>query len=228
MQRNHFPSRSFEHKARTDRLTQYIIRNPFVTLLAGGLFCVSASPLVMAAVASASGTELTSANEWSEIIERFFTTLAVIGGALAIIQWVYDRHDRAAEVLLKLTELFIDPKLTDGKVAIESEPVKGLAETQKRDVDHVLRFYVLVCGMRAADQVPDTSLSKCFAWWLAYYYRAKSAGLRSYVDECYPTLKKWLREDILQPPECRFFRPHEFWVKRDIAEEFQNCFDDKS
>jgi len=77
-------------------------------------------------------------------------------------------------------------------------------------LDGLLRFYVVLCGVRQADQVPEHSLSTCFRYWLCHYYIPNRVEFRSYVDAHYPTLRKWLTEDAGRKRKKRFFRPSDF------------------
>ena len=62
-------------------------------------------------------------------------------------------------------------------------------------IDALLRFYVVLCGIRQAKQVPERSLSTCFRFWLGHYRSPKRTEFREYVDVYFPTLKKWLTDD---------------------------------
>lgn len=80
-------------------------------------------------------------------------------------------------------------------------------------IDHLLRFYVVLLGIRKAKQVPDESLRLCYAYWLNHYRKPdvpkQSTGrdeLFRYVNKFYPNLKVWLEEDIRQPKDKHFFR----------------------
>lgn len=83
-------------------------------------------------------------------------------------------------------------------------------------VDCFLRFYVFLCGIRAAKQVPDNSLRICYRYWLAHYYHPGRIELHVYINEYFPTLRRWLKEDRekhSKKPEQSFFNPKQFGWK---------------
>jgi hypothetical protein len=75
-------------------------------------------------------------------------------------------------------------------------------------VDALLRFYVVLCGVRQAKQVPERSLSTCFRFWLGHYYHPKRPEFTAYVDAYFPTLKAWLACD--KEGGHKFFCPEHF------------------
>ncbi len=94
-------------------------------------------------------------------------------------------------------------------------------DSELTDIDNLLRFYVVLYAVRQQRQVNDTSLSTCYRYWLAYYYRKDRAEFRGYVNALFPTLKRWLLTDtswwrrLAQRPVSKwwrqFFRPQDFW-----------------
>lgn len=77
-------------------------------------------------------------------------------------------------------------------------------------IDAMLRFYVVLCGVRQANQVPEDSLSTCFRFWLGHYHCSTRKEFKDYVDAFFPTLRKWLADDAERRYARRFFRPGEF------------------
>jgi hypothetical protein len=88
---------------------------------------------------------------------------------------------------------------------VEDRDYEG--EARSDELDGLLRFYVLLYGIFRARQVPEVSLSICFRYWLAIYFRADRPGFRRYIDRSYPTLSRWLRDDCRKKKERQFFRP---------------------
>jgi hypothetical protein len=74
-------------------------------------------------------------------------------------------------------------------------------------IDALLRFYVVLSGVRHAKQVPDASLSTCFRYWLCHYYNPERTEFKEYVDRYYPTLRIWLAK---ARQKRKFFRPKDF------------------
>ena len=64
------------------------------------------------------------------------------------------------------------------------------------EIDTVLRFYVFLAGLREARQVPDSSLSASYRFWLAHYYHKERVELREYINKYFPTLREWLLRDL--------------------------------
>lgn len=185
------------------------------------------------------GLELYS--HFAEQLKPILECLAIIAGALAIIKWLRERNNRATDVLLKLEEEF-DKKCEKGRGLIEHDwkynEVKELLKSAVREgkrsaraehdpqdpqmaVDNLLRFYVVLCGVRQARQLPQKSLSTCYRFWLAHYYRNDRAELRDYVNEFFPTVRKWLLTDcrcwtrfkrrVFSGWWSSFFKPEDFW-----------------
>lgn len=151
----------------------------------------------------------------------------------ALYKVLRDRHSRATDVLLKLEERF--DACGDGRAQIEYayETVQPhLAAGVRGDaaltgIDDLLRFYIVVYAVRQARQVPDRSLSTCYRYWLAFYYRHDRLELRRYINAVYPTLRNWLHEDIARPQlpwfapprwwRRSFFRPGDFWEPEEYS-----------
>jgi hypothetical protein len=169
-----------------------------------------------------------SETHWSEIIKNCAETL----GVLAVVGWFYSRKDRNTDVLLQIEERFgialegarawIEE---DAKYDQEAKPalLEAVAKEQRNcdEIDEFLRFYVVLCGIRHARQVPDLSLSTCYRFWLAHYYRTDRKEFRDYINRYFPTLRAWLLSDTAwfrrfyqRPFSCWwrcFFRPNDFW-----------------
>ncbi len=47
--------------------------------------------------------------------------------------------------------------------------------------------------------------------WLDYYYDDDRREFRHYVDHFYPSLSRWLHEDLTESPENRYFTSHFAW-----------------
>lgn len=84
-------------------------------------------------------------------------------------------------------------------------------------LDALLRFYVLLRGIRKAQQVPDESLRLCYGYWLNFYYHNKRSEFSTYVDRYFPGLAKWISDDYDLDQNERFFRPEWSYGKRGIA-----------
>ena len=171
--------------------------------------------------------------------------LAILAGALALIKWIRERNDRATDVLLQLEKDFWTG-CKAGRAAIEDRDVyKEVApallaytiaddETRRREtaklsdelgnqveaIDTLLRFYVVLVGVRRAGQVPDAALSACYRFWPAHYYHTGHVELRDYINRYFPTVRDWLLEDLIRPRP--FFRPADFWdenlIERNAAQ----------
>ncbi len=160
---------------------------------------------------------------YSEIAKNLVSILGLAGGLFVLYKWIYARLDRATDILLKLDSQFTTPEMVKGRQLIEYDQewnrVRGALlkeaapedkygtdyqsedsesttdEVDVIDIDKLLHFYVLLCGVREAKQVPDSALRKCFRYWLAHYYKPTHRELRLYIDRFYPTLSEWLKED---------------------------------
>jgi NAD-dependent deacetylase len=169
------------------------------------------------------GVSLAELKDISEVVRNFGQGLALVGGIVVLITWLYARRDRSTEVLLRLENEFGRAEIRRGRELIESDAAyreirRNIIYAITREdefgagydgdgargdpnrlaieqLDSLLRFYVLLYGVRAAGQVPDASLKRCFRFWLAHYYSPTRRELRLYVDAYYPTLSQWLRDD---------------------------------
>lgn len=114
-----------------------------------------------------------------------------------------------------VTNKAVPASTSAAKSAPASEGEKILRELEL--VDCFLRFYVFLCGVRAAKQVPDNALRICYRYWLAHYYHPGRVELRIYINEFFPTLGRWLKEDRekhAKRPESSFFNPKQFgWTR---------------
>ena len=117
---------------------------------------------------------------------------------------IKDRLMAVVESQIEKSNLAADSLKTKQKYELPQEKVLD----DHGAIDTLLRFYVVLCGIRHARQVPDISLSTCFRFWLCHYYNPKRQEFREYVDTFYPTLKKWLAED--REDKYKFFRPKDF------------------
>jgi hypothetical protein len=142
--------------------------------------------------------------DWSETIKNVVESAALLAAAFAVIQWVNERRDRSTDILLKLDEQFRN--LGEGRLLVELRARLDLSDVDNMEkVDKLLRFYVVLYGVLIAKQVPERSLSICFRYWLTFYYHRERTWLRDYIDNHYPTLQMWLREDARR--DGRFFSP---------------------
>lgn len=62
-------------------------------------------------------------------------------------------------------------------------------------------------GFEKRIQVPDSSLRKCFRFWLAHYYSPCRRELRLYISKFYPTLAEWLEDDRKWVKRLKWFKP---------------------
>jgi len=198
--------------------------------------------------------DLNSLRTLAETLKPILECLAIIAGSFALIKWLRERNNRATDVLLKLEEEF-DKKCEHGRPLIEHDwkydKVKELLKSAVREgrrsvsaghdpqnlqtaVDNLLRFYVVLCGVRQARQLPQRSLSTCYRFWLAHYYRNDRKDLRDYINTFFPTIRKWLLTD------CRcwtrfkrrafscwwssFFKPEDFWEADQIERDPQKLW----
>ena len=176
--------------------------------------------------------------EVSEIVLNAAQVLAYAAGVFVLYKYVTERRDRATEVLLQLEKNFNMRSVRKGRMLVEDDKaydgIRGdLMEavgpedtfeasdtrTQRSSrkmipgLDQLLRFYVLLCGVRAAKQVPDASLMKCFRFWLAHFYSPSRRELKLYISKYYPTLTRWLLDDRkwrCRPFRRSFFTPESF------------------
>jgi len=170
------------------------------------------------------------ARDWSPILQ----CVAFLLGIFALYKWSRERNDRATDVLLKLEEHFNVERVRKGRFVVEdinqynavsesliSLPQRGDVSDDHQNLDDLLRFYVVLCAVRQAGQVPDRALSTCYRFWLSHYYLKNRTALRNYINGSFPTLRDWLIEDAsryrrrdgrlrrwLRPA---FFTPDHFW-----------------
>jgi NAD-dependent deacetylase len=187
-------------------------------------------------------TGLESYSHYAEQLKPILECLALIFAATAIVKWFAERNNRATDVLLKLEEQF-ETKCKEGRSLLdwEYDKVKELlcdavtsgnrrsgstedALKKQSAIDDMLRFYVVLCSVRRAKQLPDASLSTSYRFWLAHYYRNDRVELRNYINEFFPTLRSWLLNDCSSWTRfkarflCRwwrsFFTPEHFWPEK--------------
>jgi hypothetical protein len=186
----------------------------------------------------------------AELAKPILECIVIITGVFAVVKWFAKRNNRATDVLLELEKEF-ESKCKLGRPLVEqdleyeklakllTESVKsgkrvvsmGIGPANKEAdlqmaIDDLLRFYVLLIGVRIARQVPERSLSTCYRFWMAHYYRHDRQAFRQYVNMFFPTLKSWLLSDTCWFKRlcCRpistwwrpFFRPGDFWDKNEF------------
>lgn len=157
--------------------------------------------------------------EWSETVKNAVQSLAIVAAAFGICKWLEERRNRATDVLLALDKEFKKKPVMDGRKCVEDGDYEGEARSDK--LDDLLRFYVLLYGVFRAKQVPEVSLSICFRYWLAFYFRVDRPGFRFYIDRSYPTLSKWLRDDCRKG--LQFFRPKQLFADKVDQEFIDRC-----
>jgi hypothetical protein len=189
---------------------------------------------------------LANLSDFATRLKPILECLAYLAGALALVKWLRERTDRATDVLLKLEEEF-DRKCAAGRQCLDEPPkyaecrealtragrgsVSLTADQQAQQlqiikaIDDLLRFYVVLIGVREAKQLPDASLSTCYRFWLAHYYRDDRLEFRRYVNDNYPTLRAWLLRDtsalarFRARPFSRWWQPFfrcDFWRTEDV------------
>jgi|GEM_PF-100666 len=178
----------------------------------------------------------------SEICVNLAGVLAIIAGPFILVHWLYQRRDRSAEVLFRLEELFNSPVVQLGRSLVESDraylTVSSLLiresltgehsksflsgdagdgstkhSEQLQAIDALLRFYILLFGLKRAHQAPDASLRICYAYWLTQYHNPARRELRLYIHAMFPTLARWIRNDrgvFKRKSIYRFFIPEHF------------------
>jgi hypothetical protein len=183
-------------------------------------------------------------SNYAEQLKPILECLALIFGATAVAKWFTERNNRATDVLLQLEEQF-ETKCKEGRPLLdwEYDKVKELlrdavtsgnrrpssnedALKKQSAIDDLLRFYVVLCSVRRAKQLPDGSLSTSYRFWLAHYYRHDRVELRNYINEYFPTVRSWLLSDCSPWTRfkarclCRwwrsFFTPEQFWPEKEF------------
>lgn len=180
------------------------------------------------------GTKSSASMSLTDKISIAAAIVALLSATVAIVAWRTDRLNRAAEVILQLEERFNTAEIQAARDVIEDDadfgniapvlqwytgtiPRGALSPTPQQErlvtsLDHLLRFYVVLLGIRAAQQVPDASLRLCYAYWLNHYWKPENnAGrgrveFQAYVNRYFPNLKKWMLCDQQLSMKKRFFR----------------------
>ena len=185
----------------------------------------------------------------SEIVKNLAEVLGLAGGLWVVYTWRKERQDHSTEILFQLEDRFRTEDMRKARALIEDDqayetlrkvlleavlpaasdqagkPSKPRGESGSgkhpslAQLDEVLSFYVLLFGVRQAQQVRDPALRACYRYWLAHYYSPQRRELQAYIDVYFPTLREWLREDARRPYPKRFFRPSDFgWKPATTAE----------
>ena len=162
----------------------------------------------------------------SEVYKNWIQVVGVIGAVFIYYKWLFERRDRSTQVLFELETRFSGEQIQKGaglvehdnayrgirlaliQAALPSDEVVGAefsahsgnngADLDLKDLDALLRFYVLLLGIREAGQVPDSSLGSCYRYWLAHYFNPCRREFRLYIAELFPTLHRWLSRDRIR------------------------------
>lgn len=137
-----------------------------------------------------------------------------------MFKWVFERRERATTTLLELEQRFQEDDVRKGRIQVDYAAFTGARKPESdlnHETDALLRFYVLMYDVYVSRQVAPQSLSNCFGYWLAHYYRKDRPKFRAYVNTCYPTLGAWLKEDWLSRESL--FRPRMYFEPNDVATE---------
>ena len=183
-------------------------------------------------------SELERLQAWSEIVKNVVTALVLLGGGTAIVKWLYARKDRATDILLELEDRFGAAELRSARACIEDDGEYAKVELELRaavertqgakpgkaleELDVLLRFYVLLLGVRGAAQVPDAVLGTCYRFWLAHYFRLDRGEFRRYVDRYFPTLRDWLGRTDAAARGHAFFEPRKFWSDEELIQDVRS------
>lgn len=162
--------------------------------------------------------------EWSETVKNVIESLALVAAAFGVCKWLDERRNRSTDVLWNLEKEFKRDKIMAGRNLVEDrDPIAAdfTDEGRSDKLDCLLRFYVLLYGVLRARQVPEILLSTCFRYWLAHYFRSDRTRFRQYVDDGYPTISNWLKEDCAR--ELRFFRPRRLFPGKVDEDFIQQC-----
>jgi NAD-dependent deacetylase len=173
-------------------------------------------------------TAASAPKSWAD----WLMSVGLLGLLAAAVKYVSDRASRGTDVLLKLEDEF-HKKAEKGRGLIDFDEryaTTKLAFARARDgrgdltdIDNLLRFYVVLYAVRRAHQVPDRSLSIAYRFWLSHYYWKDRKELREYINEEFPTLRRWLLADLsawtrfasnpLSPWWRSFFTPEHFTTR---------------
>ena len=177
----------------------------------------------------------------SDVYKNWIQVAGVIGAVFIYYKWLFERRDRSTQVLFELETRFSGEQIQKGaalleqdeayrgirfaliKAALPADEVVGTEysahsgnsgdDVDLKSLDTLLRFYVLLLGIREAGQVPDSSLGSCYRYWLAHYFNPCRREFRLYIAELFPTLHRWLSRDRNWWKRARrktFFSPERF------------------
>jgi NAD-dependent deacetylase len=79
------------------------------------------SALIAAAADEATSPTLSFWKDISEIFKNVFTGLAIVGGIVAWVKWLQERHNRAVDVLAELEKKFTQRDLSEACSLVESD-----------------------------------------------------------------------------------------------------------
>lgn len=105
-----------------------------------------------------------------ELEERFCVDSLVEGRGLLEYQATYLELEQAMTTAMCETGA---SNRTTGKNPSQHTELTAPQEKQLDQLDALLRFYVLLRGIRAAEQVPDESLRLGYAYWINFYSHPK-------------------------------------------------------
>lgn len=140
-----------------------------------------------------------------ELEERFNDDAILAGRGLLEDQADYERLVDAMHIALEETAR---NETKDAQTPAKATKLTSEQGEMLEQLDALLRFYVLLRGIRKAQQVPDESLRLCYAYWLNFYFSTKRTEFARYVNTYFGGLKKWIDEDQAVPSHERFFRPN--------------------
>jgi NAD-dependent protein deacetylase/lipoamidase len=161
---------------------------------------------------------------YTEIAKNTVETLGILSSPFILYKWLVERRDHSTQVLFDLEKQFNSEDVSAGRRLVEDDaryaqirkllleqivPEEDLTPGSKtfpkndrfdrssplQKLDALLRFYVLVYGIRSAGQVSDSALRACYRFYLAHYYSPSRRELRLYIHTYYPTLRGWLLDD---------------------------------
>jgi NAD-dependent deacetylase len=187
----------------------------------------------------------------AETASNFAQALGIVGAIFFYVSWRVARRDRATDILFQLETRFADPQIQKGRALVEDddcyrsvrealvsfslppdefgasaprhEEWTDYSTTARIDaLDAMLRFYVVLLGVRQAGQVSERALATCYRFWLGHYFSPARRELRLYIRRYFPTLHEWLAKDAKRVWWGRcwqrsFFRPRLFGWQSDLT-----------